>query len=38
MKKIYDAVLSALKEMDMKFHYDEEKEVFDYQISTEYTT
>ena len=38
MKKIYDAVLRALEEMDIHFEYDQENEVFDYRLSTELTT
>ena len=38
MKKIYDAVLRALEEMDIHFDYDQENEVFDYRLSTELTT
>ena len=38
MKKIYDAVLRALEEMDIHFDYDHENEVFNYRLSTELTT
>ena len=38
MKKIYDAVLRALEEMDIHFDYDQENEVFNYRLSTELTT
>ena len=38
MKKIYDAVLRALEEMDIHFDYDQENEVFNYSLSTELTT
>ena len=38
MKKIYDAVLCALEEMDIHFDYDQENEVFNYRLSTELTT
>lgn len=38
MKKIYDAVLRALEEMEIHFEYDQENEVFNYRISTDLTT